>query len=37
MKIVWRQDFCNVVMPTEDTKLLDFSKYRKSEWAPFTI
>ena len=29
--------FCNVVMPAEDTKLLEFSQYQKSDKAPFVV
>ena len=31
------KDFCNVVVPSEDTKILEFNQYRKSDKAPFTI
>ena len=30
-------DYCNVVMPSEDTKILEFNQYRKSDKAPFII
>ena len=29
--------FCNVIMPSEDTKTLEFNQYKKSNKAPFTI
>ena len=31
------KDFCNVVMPSADTKILQFSQYQKLDKAPFTI
>ena len=31
------KDFCNVVMPSEDTKILEFNQYKKSDKAPFII
>ena len=31
------KDFCNVAMPCEDTKILEFSQYQKSDKAPFII
>ena len=34
MKII---DFCNVVMPTEDTKIVQFNQKQKSDKAPFVI
>ena len=30
-------DFCNVIMPSKDTKLLEFNQYQKSDKAPFII
>ena len=32
-----KKDFCNVIMPSEDTKVLEFNKYKKSDKAPFII
>ena len=29
--------FCNVVIPSEDTKILEFNQYQKSDKAPFVI
>ena len=29
--------FCNVTMPSEDTKILEFSQSQKSDKAPFII
>ena len=31
------KDFCNVVMPSEDTKILEFSQRRKSNKTIFII
>ena len=31
------KDFYNVVIPSEDTKILEFNWYQKSDKAPFTI
>ena len=31
------KDFCNVVMPSEDTKILEFNHYQKFDKAPFII
>ena len=31
------KDFCNVIMPSEDTKILKFNQYQKSDKAPFII
>ena len=31
------KDFRNVVMPSEDTKILEFNEYQKSDKAPFII
>ena len=27
------KDFCNIAMPSEDTKILEFNQYKKSEKA----
>ena len=29
--------FCNVIMPSGDTKILEFNQYQKSDEAPFII
>ena len=29
--------FCNVVNPSEDTKILEFNQYQKSDKAPFIV
>ena len=31
------KDFCSVIMPSEDTKILGFNQYKKSDKAPFII
>ena len=31
------KDFCNLVMPCEDIKILEFNRYQKSDKAPFII
>ena len=31
------KDFCNIIMPFEKTKILEFSQYQKSDKAPFII
>ena len=31
------KDFCNVIMLSEDTKILEFNQYRESDKAPFII
>ena len=31
------KDFCNIIMPSEDTKILEFNQYQKSDKAPFII
>ena len=37
-KKVWEnKDFCNVVMPSKDTKILEFNQYQKSDKASFII
>ena len=32
-----KKDFCNVVIPSEETKILEFDQYQKSDKAPITI
>ena len=29
--------FCNIIMPSENTKILEFNQYQKSVQAPFII
>ena len=31
------QNFCNVIMPSEDIKILEFNQYQKFDKAPFII
>ena len=31
------KDFCNVAIPSEGTKILEFSQYQNSDKAPFVI
>ena len=31
------KDFCNIIMPSEDTKILEFNQYQKSDKALFII
>ena len=35
IKVCWNKDFCNVVMPLDNTKMLEFRQYRKSDKVPF--
>ena len=34
-KVCKNKDFCNVIMPSDNTKILEFNKNQKSEKAPF--
>ena len=34
---MWNKDFYKVIMPFEDTKIIEFNKYQKSDKAPFII
>ena len=36
-KVCGNKDFCNVIMPFEDIKILEFNHYQKSDKAPFII
>ena len=36
-KVCENKDFCNVLMPSEDTEVLKFNQYKKSDKAPFII
>ena len=36
-RICDNRDFCNVIVPSEDTKILEFSQYQKSDNATFII
>ena len=31
------KDFCNVIIPFEDTKILELNQYQKSDKVPFII
>ena len=31
------KDFCKVIMPSEDTKILEFNQYQNSDKVPFII
>ena len=36
-KVYENKDFCNVIMSSEDTKILEFYQYQKSDKAPVII
>ena len=36
-RVCENKDFCDIIMPSEDTKLLEFNQYQKSDKAPFII
>ena len=36
-KVCENKDFCNLIMPSEDTWILEFGQYQKSDKAPFII
>ena len=36
-KVCEIKDFCDIVIPSEDTKILEFNQYQKSDIAPFII
>ena len=36
-RVCENKDFCNIVMPSQGTKLLEFNQYQRSEKAPFII
>ena len=36
-KVCENKDFCNVLMPSEDTKILELNHNQKSDKAPFVI
>ena len=36
-RVYENKDFCNFIMPSEDTKILEFNQYQKSDKAPFII
>ena len=37
IKVCKNKYFCNVIMPSEDIKILEFNQYQKSDKAPFII
>ena len=37
IKAYEKKSFCNAVMPSEDTKILEFNQYHKSDKAQFSI
>ena len=36
-RVCENKDFCNVIMSSEETKILEFNQYKKSDKAPFII
>ena len=36
-KVCENKGFCNILMPSEDTKILEFSQYSKSDKDPLII
>ena len=36
-KVCENKDFCNAIVSSKDTKVLEFDQYQKSEKAPFVI
>ena len=36
-KRMWKKDFCNLIIPSEDTKILEFNEYQKLDKAPCII
>ena len=36
-KVCENKDFCNIIMPSADTKMLEFNQYQKSDKAQFII
>ena len=36
-KVCENKDFCNVIMPSEDTKILEFNQYQKSDKGPLIL
>ena len=36
-KVCQNKDFCNIIMPFEDFKILKLNQYQKSDKAPFCI
>ena len=36
-RVCENKDFGNIIMPSDDTKILEFNQYQKSDKAPFII
>ena len=36
-RVCENKDFCNVIMPSEDTKILELNQYQRSDRAPSVI
>ena len=36
-RVCENRNFCNIIMPSEDTKILELNQYQKSNKAPFII
>ena len=36
-RVCENKDFCNVIMPSDETETWEFNKYQKSDKAPFII
>ena len=36
-KVCENKDFCNIIMPSKDTEILEFNQYQKSAKAPLII
>ena len=36
-KVCRNKDFCNIIMPSENTKISEFNQYQKSDKTPFII
>ena len=36
-RVCTNKDFCNIIMPSDDTKILEFNQYLNSDKAPFVI
>ena len=36
-RVCENKDFCEIIMPSEDTKVLEFNQYQKSDKSPFTV
>ena len=37
IKVCTNKNFCNVLVPSEDTKILEFNQYCESDETPFII